>query len=89
MKKIKGFSLRRLGTESVIVAESLDLIDFDRIVSLNSSAAYLWEELPDTDFDTVTAASLLTARYDVDMDTALADASELLDAWKDAGIIEA
>ena len=88
MKKIKGFVLRRLGTEIMIVAESLDLINFDRIVSLNSSAAYLWEELPDTDFDTETAAALLTARYDVEMKTALADARELLDGWKEAGIIE-
>lgn len=80
--------MRRLGTDTVIVAESLKLIDFDRLVSLNSSAAYLWERLPDSDFDTDTAAALLTARYDVGIDTARADARELLASWIEAGIIE-
>lgn len=52
MKKIKGLALRRLGTEFVIVAESLDLIDFNHLVSLNESAAYIWESLPDPQTET-------------------------------------
>lgn len=87
MKKIKGFTLRRLGTESMIVAESLDLIDFDKLVSLNDSATYVWESLSDTDFDTDTIARLLTDRYDVDEATARTDAQELIDIWLKAGII--
>lgn len=87
MKKIKGFTLRRLGTEAMIVAESLDLIDFDKLVSLNDSATYVWESLPDTDFDTDTIARLLTDRYDVDEATARTDAQELADTWLKAGII--
>lgn len=87
MKKIKGFTLRRLGTEAMIVAESLDLIDFDKLVSLNDSATYVWESLPDTDFDTDTIARLLTDRYDVDEATARTDAQELIDIWLKAGII--
>ena len=88
MKKIEGCVIRRLGPEAVIVAESLDLIDFDRLVSLNSSAAYVWESLADAEFDTDTVALLLTARYDVDADSARADATALLDVWKQAGIIK-
>ena len=41
MKKINGMVLRHLGTEAVIVAESLEMIDFNRLVSLNDSAAYI------------------------------------------------
>lgn len=88
MKKKKGLRMRRLGAEAMIVAESLDMIDFDRIVSLNASAAYIWESLPDADFDTGTIAGLLTDRYDVDEATARADAQELVAVWKKAGVIE-
>lgn len=88
MKKKNGLVLRRLGTEAVIVAESLELVDFDRLVSLNASAAYVWESLPAGEFDTDTIARLLTSRYDVDEATALRDAQELADVWFGAGIIE-
>ncbi|MDE6653828.1 MAG: PqqD family protein [Muribaculaceae bacterium] len=87
MKKTNGLMIRRLGTEAMLVAESTDLIDFDRIVSLNSSAAYIWESLPDTDFGIDTIAGLLTDRYDVDDATARADARELADIWLKAGAI--
>ena len=87
MKKIKGFTLRRLGSEAMIVAESLDLIDFGKLVSLNDSATYVWESLPDTDFDTDTIAKLLTDRYDVDEANARKDAQELADTWLKAGVI--
>ena len=87
MKKTDGFVMRRLGQEAMIVAESLDLIDFDRIVSLNSPAAYIWETLPNSDFNIQTIADLLTKRYVVDYDTALSDAQELAGTWLKAGVI--
>lgn len=88
MRKIKGLALRRLGTETMIVAESIDLINFDRLVTLNASAAYVWESLPDTGFGADTITRLLTDRYDVDETTAREDARALAEAWLKAGIIE-
>lgn len=88
MNKIKGFARRRLGAETIIVAESIEMIDFDRLVTLNGSASYLWEQLGDGSFDENTAAAILADRYEVDIDTARTDAKELLETWKEAGIIE-
>ena len=88
MKKIDGFVMRRLGQEAMIVAESVDLIDFDRIVSLNSSAAYVWESLPDTGFTTRTITDILMRRYDVDDKIACKDAEDLVNVWLKAGIIK-
>ena len=88
MKKIEGFVMRRLGQEAMIVAESIDLIDFDRIVSLNSSAAYVWETLQDTDFTLQTVVDLLLHRYDVEEGVARKDALELVNTWLKAGIIK-
>ena len=88
MRKKEGLVVRRLGKEAMIVAESIDLIDFDRIVSLNESAEYIWESLPEKNFDNATVVKLLTDRYDVDENIACKDAQELLNLWKVAGIIE-
>ena len=88
MKKIKGFVMRRLGQDAMIVAESVDLIDFDRIVSLNASAAYVWESLPDTDFTIQTITDMLLHRYNVDEEVAHKDAEELVNIWLTAEIIK-
>lgn len=80
--------MRKLGSEKILVAESLDLIDFNKLISLNDSAAYVWNSLPDTYFDTDTVKALLTDRYDVDDDTARKDAQQLIDVWLQAAIIE-
>lgn len=70
------------------MGESLNLIDFDRIVSLNESAAYVWENLPASGFDMATITHLLTDRYDVEEATAERDARELAEVWLKAGVIE-
>ena len=88
MKKIKGMVMRRLGNEAMIVAESIGMIDFDRLVSLNESAAYIWEYIGNNEFDIDTLSQLLTARYEVDKETAENDAKELVGIWLEAGIIE-
>lgn len=80
--------MRRLGKDAMIVAESVDLIDFDRIVTLNSSAAYIWESLPDTDFSAKTVMELLLRHYDVEEEAACKDAEELVNVWLKAGIIK-
>ncbi len=80
--------MRKLGSEKLLVAESLDLVDFNKLISLNDSAAYIWASLPATSFDTETITTLLTDRYDVDDKTARKDAQALIDVWLQAGIIE-
>ena len=88
MKKKQGLVLRTLGSENMIVAESLDLIDFDRIVSLNESAAYIWESLPEEGFEVDDIIALLRERYEVSLETATKDAGELVDIWLKGEIIE-
>lgn len=87
MKKTEGLMLRRLAGEAVIVAESIEMIDFDRLVSLNSSAEFVWSALADSEFDESTVAALLVGEYDVDEATAIADARELIECWLEAGVI--
>lgn len=84
----KGFTLRNVCGEQIIVAEGKENIDFSKIISMNESSALLWEALQGKEFTVEDAAQLLTQEYDVDSDTATHDAQLLMSQWQEAGIIE-
>lgn len=88
MRIKKGFELRDVCGEKVIVASGLENIDFSKIISLNESAAHLWEKLQGADFSVQDAADRLTEAYDVSPETALTDAGELLARWRELEIVE-
>lgn len=73
---------------SVIVSEGIQNIDFNKIINLNETSAYLWKKLEGKDFDAETMAELLTEEYDVDKATALADCEALAQKWVEIGIVE-
>ena len=89
MKIKKGFRLRTVCGENIIVAEGIENIDFSRIITMNESAAYLWNKIEGLDFDAKTLCNLLQEEYEIDEATALKDAETLIHQWMEAGIIEA
>ena len=88
MKIKKGFNLRNICGEYIIVAEGIENIDFSRIISLNESAAYLWKNIQGTDFDVESLTKLLLEEYEIDEATAHNDATQLITKWAEVGIIE-
>ena len=88
MKIKTGFELRDVCGEKVIIATGIENIDFSRMISLNESAAFLWENIQDKEFDAETLAELLLQEYEVDKADALADSQKLLNEWQVCGIIE-
>lgn len=77
-----------MGSEYIVVGEGLGQIDFNRLISLNYSAAYLWDQIKGMDFTTESLASLLVERYGIDLPTALNDAKDIVTEWLEAEIIE-
>lgn len=88
MKTKQGFRLRQVCGENVIVGEGIENIDFSKIISMNESAAYLWQKVAGTEFTTADLARLLCDEYEVDEATALRDAETVATQWKEAGIAE-
>ena len=88
MRIRKGFVLRPLGKEYIVTAEGASLIDFNKILSLNSTAAYLWEQVGEDEFDAQTFKNLLLDRYDVDEQTALHDSEAIIESFRKAGVLE-
>lgn len=87
MKTKKGFVLRSLGREYILVAEGLEAVDANRLISMNESAAFLWEAVDDKEFDADTLINLLMEEYSIDREVAEKDVAALLETWKQAEII--
>ena len=80
--------MRMIGTDYVIVPEGVETINFNKLMNLNGSAGYLWESLQGKDFQTEDMARLLTDRYEVTEEKALADAKKLADLWIQTGLVD-
>lgn len=88
MKIKDGFTLRTICGEHVVVGEGLAQVNFNKMLSLNESAAWLWEQVEGKDFTPETLSALLQERYDVTPEQALSDAVKLADIWVKEGVAE-
>lgn len=87
MKTIEGFVLRPLGEEFIVIGEGIAQVDFNRMISMNSSAAYLWQKVEGKEFTVEDLRDFLLEEYEVDPETAAIDAAEVAQQWINAGIV--
>ena len=87
MKINEGFELRTVCDENVIVAYGRKNIDFSKVISLNESAAYLWNAVIGKEFTCQELADLLCKEYEVDAQTALNDVNQIAAEWKELGLV--
>ncbi|MBR4810936.1 MAG: PqqD family protein [Bacteroidaceae bacterium] len=89
MKIKKGFVLRDVCGEKVIIGEGLDAINFSHMLCLNETASWLWNQaVEQKDFTVRSLADALCAEYEVSPEQALADVKETIDKWTKLGVIE-
>ncbi|MBQ8022619.1 MAG: PqqD family protein [Bacteroidales bacterium] len=88
MRIKKGFVLRRICDQYVITGEGLEQVNFSKLVTLNNTAAFLWQAVEGKDFDPETLADLLFDKYDVTRERALDNARKLCAQWLEMGLIE-
>jgi hypothetical protein len=89
MKIKKGFVLRQVCGENVIVGEGLEAINFGKLLALNETAAWLWQQavaLGDFTADSLTAK--LCEEYDVSDEQARKDVSSIIQQWQDVKVVE-
>lgn len=89
MKIKKGFVLRQVCGENVIVGEGLEAIDFGKLLSLNETATWLWEQAEEMgDFTIDSLVAKLLEEYDVTEDMARNDVSNIVNEWLKLEVIE-
>ena len=74
--------------EYIVAGEGLQHINFNKLISLNSTAAFLWKALIGKEFTTEEMAQLLVDEYGIDMELAITDSRKLMESWQEAGIVE-
>ena len=88
MRIKKGFVLRQVCGENVIVGEGLDAINFGKLLALNETAAWLWKEaLALGDFTVEQLAKRLCEEYDVSEAEAQTDVAAIIDEWTNVGVV--
>lgn len=90
MKQKKGFVLRQVCGENVIVGEGLDALNFGKLLALNETAAWLWQEAQQQGaFTADTLSARLCEEYDVTEEQARRDVETIMQKWLEVGIVEA
>lgn len=89
MKVKSGFELQNVCGEHIIVPTGIENVDYSKIISLNETAAYLWEGCSALDsFSVDTMVKLLTKEYDVEENIARDDCEKIVACWAEMGLIE-
>ena len=83
-----GFILRTMGEDHIVIGEGLAQVNFNSILSLNETAAFLWEKLAGKEFTVEEMVELLREEYDVTEELARKDAADLAATWKEQGVVE-
>lgn len=89
MRIKQGFNIRQICGEHIVVAEGEANIDFSQVISINQTAACIWNAVAGKDFtvdDMVKA--LIDDEYDVEEEVARKDCEQLAQTWKETGILE-
>ncbi len=88
MKTVKGFRLRELGGDYILIGESAELVNFNNLITFNEAAAYLWQHVEGKEFNVETLTQFLLDEYEVTEEIAREDAQATIDDWKELGIIK-
>ncbi len=89
MKIKNGFVLRQVCGENVIVGEGLGAINFGKMLALNDTAAWLWQQaVAMGDFTVDALAQKLCDEYEVSLDEAKTDITAIITEWQNVDVIE-
>ena len=87
MKTKKGFMLRSVAGKSIVVPIGQASVDFNGIINLNETGAFLWEQLSKgCTYDELLGA--LLGEYDVPEDIARRDIDAFLEIARNADVID-
>ncbi len=89
MRLKDGFVLRDVCGETVIIGEGLDAVDFGKLLVLNETAAWLWQQARYMgEFTIESLAGHLCKEYDVTSEEAQADVTALVSKWQEIKVVE-
>ena len=89
MKIKEGFEIQNVCGEYIVVPAGADNVDYSKIISLNETAAYLWENVASKESFTIDdMIALLLAEYEVEESIAREDCEMIAECWKEMELVE-
>ena len=89
MKAKKGFELQNVCGEHILVPAGIENVDYSRIISLNPTAAFLWEKINAMEEFTIEdMVSSLLEEYEVEEEIAREDCNLIVERWTEMELIE-
>ncbi len=88
MKIKPDLKLREIAGEKIIVMNGPVGVDLTKVVTLNKSAEFLWNNLKGREFQENDVIELLETEYQISNEQAKKDASEWVDSMIKVGLIE-
>ena len=87
MKIKSGYIMREVADNYVVVPTGQATVDFNGMITLNETGAFLWEQLAE-EKNLEELVENFTKEYDVDEATAKKDIMEFVEKLKDADLID-
>ena len=87
MKIKDGYMVREVAGSQIVVPVGERTVDFNGIITLNETAAFLWEKLA-AGAERADLLAAMLAEYDVDETTAARDIDLILQKLKDDDVLE-
>lgn len=88
MKIKNNLKLRTIAGESIVLLQADGTSDMTKVIALNPSSKYLWEQLVGKDFTLDDVVSLLCEHYDVVEEKAREDAGKWLEQLSELKVFE-
>ena len=87
MRAARDYIMREIAGETILIPSGASAQKFNGLITLNELGTFIWNLLSEpTSLDAVTVR--ITEEYDVDAETARADAQAFLDELRKVGALE-
>ena len=84
MIRSKDFIKRKIGTQYVIVAVGAATKRFNGMISVNGTGSFIWDQL-EKEMTMAELVAAITDTYEIDADSATAQAAKFLDTLREVG----
>ena len=88
MKLKPNFELRTVCGENVVIPTGIETVNFDSIIHLNETGAFLWREAEKGEFTVESLTAALLAEYEVAEDVAGKDVAAFVAKLKEQKLAE-
>ena len=87
MRIKKDFTIQKVGDSYIAVAVGETSKTFHGMVRLNETGAFLWKKMTEADRTVDELVDALLAEYEVDRETATRDVENLVNRFRESGIL--